>query len=70
MEDGIVVSESVERDFCESALQIKISDSDAVLIADTLVESDLRGVYSHGIQIMPRYIRGLSDGINPRPTIA
>lgn len=69
MEDGIVVSESVERDFCESALQIKISDSDAALIADTLVESDLRGVYSHGIQIMPRYIRGLSDGINPRPTI-
>ena len=67
---GIIVSVDVERGFCEAALgTTNMPNSDTVLVADTLVESDLRGVYSHGIQIMPRYIRGLAQGLNPSPNI-
>ena len=46
-----------------------MSEEDAKTIADTLVESDLKGVYSHGMQLLPRYVRGLKNGINPKPNI-
>lgn len=68
---GIVVSADAERRFCEGALgTASMPDAGAALVADTLVDADLRGVYSHGIQALPRYVRGLSQGINPRPTVS
>ena len=68
--DGITVQADVHRQFCERALTaVSVPEEDARLIADTLVQADLRGVYSHGIQLLHRYVRGLQNGINPQPRI-
>ena len=40
----------------------------AEMMANFQVETDLRGVYSHGTRAQPRYIQGILDGsINPTP---
>lgn len=70
--DTVVVQPDAERLFCETALNaaaLTPADADAATVADALLEADLRGVYSHGIQILPRYVRGLKEGINPSPNI-
>ena len=68
--DSVIVQAEAERQFCEAAFRaVSVPNDDAALIADTLVEADLRGVYSHGMQILPRYVRGLKSGINPSPSI-
>lgn len=42
----------------------------AQVVADSLVEADLRGVRSHGVMRVPVYVRGLLDGsINSRPSL-
>ena len=42
----------------------------AETMANFQVETDLRGVYSHGTRAQPRYIQGILDGnINPTPRI-
>ncbi len=67
-DEGVVVAPEVERRFCQSALvAVSVPPADAAIIADTLVEADLRGVSSHGVLLLPRYVRGLQKGINPRP---
>ena len=44
---------------------------DATLVADTLVESNLRGIDSHGVARLPHYLRRLKLGsINARPRLA
>ncbi len=41
----------------------------AALVADTLIWANLRGVDSHGVQRVPRYVEWLQSGtINPTPT--
>ncbi len=46
------------------------SAHDADLVADTLVEADLRGVYSHGVARVPIYALRLErGGCNPRPSL-
>ncbi len=66
----VLVQPNLEREFCVRAFRAaSVTDSDAEVVADTLVEADLRGVESHGIQILPRYVRGLWQGLNPRPNI-
>jgi LDH2 family malate/lactate/ureidoglycolate dehydrogenase len=45
-------------------------EHDAALVADTLVEADLRGVRSHGVMRVPRYVRELESGeVKARPDI-
>ncbi len=45
-------------------------DQDAAVVADHLVEADLRGVHSHGVIRVPRYVRDCQAGqINARPNI-
>ena len=40
---------------------------DAGLLADTLVQADLRGVHSHGVLRVPEYVKKLTvDGVDPR----
>lgn len=47
-----------------------VPEADARIIADSLVDADLRGVSSHGVVRVPTYVAGLSSGsINPRPSI-
>ena len=50
-----------------------MSTKDAGLLADSLVDADLKGVHSHGVLRVPEYIKKLThDGVNPqgRPKIA
>jgi LDH2 family malate/lactate/ureidoglycolate dehydrogenase len=69
-QNSVIVNADVERQFGEAALLTTgMPAADAALVADTLVEADLRGVYSHGIQLLHRYVRGLSRGLNPNPNV-
>lgn len=44
-----------------------MSAEDAGLLADSLVQSDLRGVHSHGVLRVPEYVKKLTlDGVDPR----
>ncbi len=44
-----------------------MSPDDAGLLADTLVEADLRAVHSHGLLRVPEYVKKLTaDGVNPQ----
>ncbi len=65
-----IVSADAHAAFSERALvAVSVPAPDAAVIADSLLEADLRGVYSHGIQLLHRYVRGLRNGINPTPEI-
>ena len=47
-----------------------VPESEARIVADSLVEADLRGVSSHGVVRVPTYVAGLKNGsINPRPRL-
>jgi LDH2 family malate/lactate/ureidoglycolate dehydrogenase len=47
-----------------------LPEADAAIVADTLVEADLRNVRSHGVMRVPGYVRGLARGsIVARPAI-
>ena len=47
-----------------------MASKDADLLADLLVLNDLRGVFSHGTQRIPEYVRLLRAGeINPCPDV-
>ena len=68
--NGVTVNADVEREFSEAALLVAgMPAADAELVAHTLVEADLRGVYSHGIQLLHRYVRGFGKGLNPNPDV-
>ena len=44
-----------------------MGDADASLLADTLVQADLRGIHSHGVLRIPDYVAKLTrEGVNPR----
>ena len=46
------------------------SKQHADLMARLLVETDLRGVFSHGTKQIPGYVRMMREGrVNPRPTV-
>lgn len=47
-----------------------MSDTHAGIVADVLVWADLRGVDSHGVTRIPRYVQMIAVGdLNPRPAI-
>jgi len=45
--------------------RVGVPAADADLVADTLVEADLRGVHSHGVMRLPVYIKRVQAGIIP-----
>ncbi len=48
-----------------------LPEGDADLVADSLIDAELRGHESHGIRLLPHYVRRLRlGGANPRPAIA
>lgn len=71
------VSESVRtsadrlRQFAEAAFcAVGVPEADARTIADALVDADLRGVHSHGVRWIPRYLASLRAGsTNPLPRV-
>jgi len=47
-----------------------LADDDAAVVADVLVDADLRGVSSHGLALLGRNVQRVQRGkANPRPTI-
>lgn len=57
------------KDFCVRAFErVGVAAEDARIAADALVAADLRGVASHGVAHLKRYVDGLRNGtINPHP---
>lgn len=70
--DVVIVRAVRLRRFAEEALErAGLSRKDAALVADSLVEANLRGVDSHGVgRLFPAYIQKLRSGqVNPRPRL-
>lgn len=57
------------KEFCARVfLRVGVAEEDARIAADVLVAADLRGVFSHGVAHLRRYVDGLRVGtINARP---
>jgi len=57
------------KDFCARAVQkVGVSEQDARITAEVLVAADLRGVASHGVAHLRRYVECLQTGVVvPRP---
>lgn len=50
--------------------KVRVPEGDAKVVAESLVEADLRGVHSHGTQRLPWYAERLTNGgTNPNPNI-
>ena len=50
--------------------KLGVPEEDAEIVADNLTMADLRGIESHGVQRLKRYVDGiLSGGINLKPNI-
>jgi len=59
------------REVCSELFRaVDVPQGNAEIIADTLVEADLRGVHSHGCRWMGSYVNRLQKGgVNPRPNM-
>ncbi|MBN1314276.1 MAG: Ldh family oxidoreductase [Anaerolineales bacterium] len=57
--------------FCVNIFKkLDVPAGDAEIIADNLVSADLRGVRSHGVARLRRYVKGLQDGVMlPHPEV-
>ncbi len=69
--DGIPVSPGALRDLVRAlAESAGMATEQASLLADLLVQNDLRGVFSHGSRQIATYARLMRDGrLNPRPQV-
>jgi L-2-hydroxycarboxylate dehydrogenase (NAD+) len=72
-EMGSVVRAESLQDFCVRAfVKMGVSPEDAHITADVLVRANLRGIDSHGVARLARYVNGLRDGVmlaRPEETI-
>ncbi|MEQ8636122.1 putative oxidoreductase YjmC [Gimesia maris] len=68
VESALIEPESL-KEFCyQLLLQANLREHDAGLVADTLVESNLRGIDSHGVARLPHYLERIrQQSIQPRP---
>ena len=59
------------QDICRSILRhAGLAEDDASYVAQSLVEADLRGIHSHGVLRLRRYVEELAQGItNPQANI-
>lgn len=56
------ISVDTEREFLESVFKVQgFNEQDGQLLADTLVDADLRGISSHGIQRLQWYSKMIED---------
>lgn len=72
MADEIAVPAAELRAFVARALRsVDVPEADAGVVAESLVEADLRGVNSHGVIRLPGYVSSLLAGaVNARPSVA
>ncbi len=63
-EQPAVVQAEPLRAFCEEVFaRLGVERTDAAVTADVLLAADLRGVDSHGVARLKRYVDGLRDGV-------
>jgi LDH2 family malate/lactate/ureidoglycolate dehydrogenase len=63
MAEAHVVQEKALRSFCEQVLTtLGVPKADAQIVTDVLVVADLRGIASHGVARLGRYVTGLKKG--------
>jgi len=63
-EAGIKVWPAPLRDFCAQVFEkMDVPPEDAAVTADVLVAANLRGIDSHGVARLKRYVNGLRDGM-------
>ena len=57
--------------FCRQVFErLGVPEEDARITADVLVSADLRGVDSHGVARLHRYVNGIRNGIMvPKPDV-
>ncbi len=61
--DKILIQEKPLRTFCEQVLmKFGVPAQDAQVTTDVLVLADLRGIESHGVARLQRYVTGLKEG--------
>jgi len=62
-EKEVIVQADPLKTFCRRAFErLGVSPVDAEVIADVLVQADLRGIGSHGVARLRRYVNGLQEG--------
>lgn len=70
MEDKVIVQAKPLSAFCVRVFEkLDVPTADAKTTADVLVAADLRGIDSHGVARLRRYVKGLQDGVmfaNPK----
>lgn len=69
--EDVLVDADRLRATCSTIYQaIGVDAADAEVIADRQVWADLRGVFSHGTRLLPRYVQSYQSGeFNPRPAV-
>jgi L-2-hydroxycarboxylate dehydrogenase (NAD+) len=57
--------------FCTEVFEkLGVPSEDAAITSEVLISADLRGVESHGVARLPRYVDGIRDGVMvPRPNV-
>ena len=70
--ETVLISASELRDaISEVFLRLGVSEREASREAEILVDADLRGVDTHGILLVPRYVAKFKGGVfNPQPRYA
>jgi LDH2 family malate/lactate/ureidoglycolate dehydrogenase len=63
MAETFLIQERALRAFCETVFRtLGVPSEDARITTDVLVTADLRGIESHGIARLPRYVNGIREG--------
>ncbi len=61
--ERVVIGERQLKDFCEHVfVKLGVPVKDAVTTVEVLVLADLRGIESHGVARLPRYVNGIRAG--------
>lgn len=62
--DTVRIKHERLKSFCRDVFKkLSLSESDAVISADVLVTADLRGIHSHGVGRLWRYVNALKTGL-------
>jgi LDH2 family malate/lactate/ureidoglycolate dehydrogenase len=63
-ETGTIVQPDALRAFCVRVFEkLDVPTADAEITADVLLSANLRGIDSHGVARLRRYVKGLQDGV-------
>src|SRR5438034_1009068 len=57
-----VQAQPLQRALSEVFVAVGVSEPEAALVADHLVEAELAGITSHGIIRLPQYVQAVQDG--------